>query len=230
MPEIIKVLHVTTHDEECGIAKYQEQFLVGMKPLKTIVNKVFPYSPNKTKVMTQEELAPVLKEFAEQVAAYDIVHFQHEFSFYSGDELDEMVSEAKHQGKKVLITVHTTLDAGFPTFNLKDLRRIRTLLGKKQLSSRLTKTHVVPMRKADVVFVHNGVVEQSLIKRGVSKRKIQKVTMPVPVVPFDLKSTDITKHLNKTTGDVIYCTVGFLSETKGMKHAVRALTTPLSAS
>jgi glycosyltransferase involved in cell wall biosynthesis len=219
MVSTIKVLHVTTHDEECGIAKYQEQFLVGMKRIKGIKNAVFPYSPNRTKVMTPEEFAPVLQEFADQVADYDIVHFQHEFSFYSGNELNDMVSEARRQGKKVLITVHTSLDAGFPTFSLKDIRRVRTFLGKKRLSDRLTKTHVVPMKKADVVFVHNTVVEQSLVEHGIAKRKIQKVTMPVPVVPFNLRTTIITKNLNKKPGDVIYCTVGFLSETKGMKHA-----------
>lgn len=223
MAKLIKVLHFTTHDEECGIAKYQEQFLVGMRPLKTIKNTIFPYSPNRTKAMSKEQFAPVLKEFAKTMADYDILHIQHEFSFYSGDELDQIVSEAKRQAKKVLVTVHTSLDAGFPKYEFRDLQRVRSLLGKRRLSSRLIKTHVVPIRKADVVFVHNKVVEKSLVKRGVSKKKIHKVTMPVPVVSFDLKTTDITKHLNKKPSDVIYCTVGFLSENKGMKHAVRAL-------
>lgn len=219
----IKVLHVTTHDEECGIAKYQEQFLEAMKPLSDVINTIFEYSPNRTKVMSSEEFAPVLQQFASQMADYDVLHVQHEFSFYSGSELDQIVSEAKRQGKPVIITVHTALDAGFPTFSLRELRRVRTLFGKTRLSQQLTQTHVVPMKKADLVLTHNSIVSRSLMKRGVKKGRIQQIIMPVPKISFEPKSQLISNRLHKQTGDVIVCTVGFLSENKGMKEAVRAL-------
>jgi glycosyltransferase involved in cell wall biosynthesis len=220
----IRVLHYTTHDEECGIGKYQEQFLNAMKSIESVENTVFEYSPNLTKVMSEEEFAPVFKQFSKQMKDYDILHVQHEFSFFSKNELDRIVSEAKRQGKKVMVTVHTSMDAGFPDYKLRHLKSLRELVGTKRLKDHQTRTHIVPIQKADLVMVHNSVIADSLIRRGVNKNKIIKTVMPVPVVSFSPKTNLITKHLDKKPKDVIFCTVGFLSETKGMKTAVRALT------
>ena len=219
----VKVLHFTTHDEECGIAKYQEQFINAMDHLPGVENTVFEYSPNQTKSMTPDEFTAVLQQFSNQIKDFDILHVQHEFSFYSGRELDAVVSEAKRQNKKVIITVHTTLDAGFPTFDMQDLRHIRTLLSKKRLSRQLREAHVIPLKKVDLVLTHNTVVEKSLIKRGINKKRILKITMPVPVIPFTKTTKHIANNLHKKSGDIIFATVGFLSETKGMKQAVQAL-------
>jgi glycosyltransferase involved in cell wall biosynthesis len=221
---MLNVLHITTHDEECGIGKYQEQFLKAMKPIKGVKNSIFPYSPNKTKVMTKEEFAPVLKQFAKQLKDHDILHIQHEFSFYSKDELAEFVSEAKRQGKKVIITVHTSLRAGLPEPDVKQLvRKPRTFLGKRRLKRYLIGVHVKPLQKADLVLVHNSVTADSLAHYGVRPARIQKITMPVPELDFSLKAKDVTKHLHRKPGDVIFCTVGFLSEYKGIRDAIEAL-------
>lgn len=225
MAKTLKILHFTTHDEECGIAKYQEQFLQAMVKAKGVQNTIFPYSPNRTKIMSKEEFAPVLAEFAHLVKDYDILHIQHEFSFYSKDELQEIVSEAKRQGKKVIVTVHTSLHAGIPKIQLKQLARrgVRHMVGTRRLKNYLLNVHVEPLKKADLVLAHNSVTADSLASYGVSKSRIRKITMPVPQIDFSLKSTEVTKRLKRQKGDVIYCTVGFLSATKGIKDAVKAL-------
>lgn len=225
MPETVRILHLTTHDEECGIAKYQEQYLRGMRDVKDIENVIFEYSPNQTKIMTSEEFAPVLKQFSKQLKAFDILHVQHEFSFYKHDELDKFVSEAAKQGKKIIMTVHTSPDAGLPKLGPGGFgpRSILHGLRAKRLERRFNMTHLRPMRKADLLIVHNGVTLKGLVKRGINRDKIIKITMPIPKVSFDLRTTEISDHLDKKDGDVIYCTVGFLSENKGMKHAVQAL-------
>lgn len=223
---MLKVLHITTHDEECGIAKYQEQFLKAMKPLPEIKNTVFEYSPNKTKVMSEEEFAPVLRKFSEQLKDYDILHVQHEFSFYSKDELDKIVSEAKRQGKKVIITVHTSLHAGIPTLELKELAKkngLRHLVGTRRLKRHAIGVHITPLKKADLVLVHNSVTADSLVHYGVKRDRVLRITMPVPQLDFKLKTTDVSRHLKPQNGDVIFCTVGFLSENKGMRDAIQAL-------
>jgi glycosyltransferase involved in cell wall biosynthesis len=226
MAKRLRVLHITTHDEECGIGKYQEQFLEAMGPIPAIENSIFEYSPNRTKKMSKEEFAPVLKQFSEQLKSCDILHIQHEFSFYSKDELDEIVSEAKRQSKKIIITVHTSLHAGMPKLDVKKLLSssgLRHAVGTKRLKNYLINVHVEPMKKADLVLVHNSVTADSLIKYGVQKASIFKITMPVPVLDFKLRTSDITKHLDRQPGDIIFCTVGFLSENKGMRDALEAL-------
>jgi glycosyltransferase involved in cell wall biosynthesis len=226
MVKTIRILHITTHDEECGIGKYQEQFLKSMQSIVGIENTIFEYSPNRTKVMSATEFEPVLKQFSEQIKSYDIVHVQHEFSFYSKDELDKFVTEAKRQGKKVIITVHTSLHAGIPKLDLRKMissNGVRHIVGTKRLKDYLINVHVAPMKKADLILVHNSVTANSLSKYGVNRDRILKITMPVPQLNFKLKTTEITQYLHKQPGDILFCTVGFLSENKGMKDAIEAL-------
>lgn len=222
---MLKVLHITTHDEECGIGKYQEQFLKAMKPLPGIENTIFPYSPNKTKVMSAQEFAPVLKQFAKQLKDYDVLHIQHEFSFYSQDELGEFVEAARQQKKKIIITVHTSLHAGIPRLDTKQFitKGPKHFIGTRRFKQLMINAHVAPLKKADLVLVHNSVTGDSLIHYGVKRANILKITMPVPELDFRLKSTYIKQHLKPKPGDVVFCTVGFLSENKGMRDAIQAL-------
>jgi glycosyltransferase involved in cell wall biosynthesis len=210
---MLKILHITTHDEECGIAKYQQQFLEGMSGLSGLRNTIFPYSPNKTKVMSKAEFA------------HDLLHIQHEFSFYSKDELMAFVRTAKQQGKPVIITVHTSLHAGIPQLDLKLLLKKgpKHFAGTRRLKQYVIDVHVKPLKLADLILVHNSVTGNSLAHYGVEPGRIRKITMPVPELDFKRKSTEVAKHLNPQKGDIVFCTVGFLSENKGMRDAIQAL-------
>jgi glycosyltransferase involved in cell wall biosynthesis len=225
MPKI-RILHLTTHNEECGIAKYQEQYLRGMKDMEDIENVVFEYSPNQTKNMTSREFAPVLKQFAKQLKSFDILHIQHEFSFYKHDELDGFVSEALKQRKKTLMTIHTSPDAGLPKTTAGGFgpRSVLHRLRAKRAKQHFDHVHLKAMRRVDQIIVHNTVTLRSLVKHGVREDRITRITMPVPALSFDLKTTEIKDNLDKKNDDVIYCTVGFLSKNKGMMQAVKALT------
>ncbi|HEX7633277.1 MAG TPA: glycosyltransferase [Candidatus Saccharimonadales bacterium] len=223
----IKVLHVTTHDEECGIAKYQEQYIQGMKSVENVENVIFPYSPNKMKNMTAQEFAPVLKEFSEQLKSFDMLHIQHEFSFYKHDELSSFITEAHRQHKKTLMTIHTSPEAGFPKTAVSaggfGPRSILHRLRAKRAKKHFDRVHLKAMRMVNQVIVHNTVTLKALVKYGVQEDRIIRITMPVPELSFDLKTTEIKDNLNQKDGDIIYCTVGFLSKNKGITHAINAL-------
>lgn len=216
---------MTTHDEECGIAKYQEQFLVSMKSDQNVANEVFSYSPNVMKKMTPERFKKVFDEFSKQLDSFDIVHIQHEFSFYAHNELQQFINEARRQSKKVVVTVHTSLNAGIPDNNLQKLLKDgpRHYVGTRRLIKHQIKVHAAPLRKANLILVHNSVTKESLIKYGVREEKILKIIMPVPQLNFAEKTTSIASNLSKKDCDIIFCTVGFLSETKGIRDAVKAL-------
>jgi glycosyltransferase involved in cell wall biosynthesis len=223
----IKVLHYSTHNEDCGIGKYNEQFIAAMKVTSNdiVYNEYFPYSPNTTKFMTHDEFSKVLAEFKEQLSSFDILHIQHELSFYKHDELDRVVDAARSLHKPVIMTIHTAPDAQYkyPKRLGYSAHSFASYIREIRAAREFTRIHIVPIRKADLILVHNTATEDNLIKHGVGAEKIRIITLPVPNISFDDKSTEIKKALKHKDGDVILASVGFISATKGVKAAVRSL-------
>lgn len=226
MPKV-KILHYTTHNEDCGIGKYNEQFIRAMSVTSSDVveNNIFPYSPNKTKLMTYDEFTPVLEELKVQLKSYDALHIQHELSFYKHSELDRIVDAAQTLGKPVIMTVHTAPDAQYkyPKRLGYSPHSFATYIREIRAAKEFTQIHLVPLRKVDLVLVHNTTTKENLIHHGVVAEKIQIITLPVPNVAQSTESNVIRTALNHKPGDIIIGSVGFISHTKGVKAAVKAL-------
>ena len=107
MENNIRVLQFSTHNEECGIAKYQEQFISDMTGLENFYTEFFAYSPNQTKHMSKHDFQRVLGELKEKMIDFDILHIQHELSFFKHLELQEIVDTFSGGQKQVMITIHT---------------------------------------------------------------------------------------------------------------------------
>lgn len=223
----VKILHYTTHNEDCGIGKYNEQFIDAMSLTSSdlVQNDIFPYSPNQTRSMTHDQFTPVLEELKNQLKSYDALHIQHELSFYKHNELNRIVNGAHSIRKPVIMTVHTAPDAQYkypkrlgysPHSFASYIREIRA-------ANEFIKIHLVPLRNADLVLVHNTTTKENLIHHGVDSNKIQMITLPVPNVAQYTKSGVIRDALNYKPGDVIVASVGFISHTKGIKSAVKSL-------
>ncbi|AKM80568.1 TPA: hypothetical protein DDX46_00435 [Candidatus Saccharibacteria bacterium] len=223
----VKILHYSTHNEDCGIGKYQEQFLAAMNEAasKDVENQFFKYSPNQTKIMSFEQFTPVLNELKGTLRNFDLLHVQHELSFYKHDELSRIVNGAHEIGKRVIITVHTAPDAQYKTPFREGYgpRSIVKFIREKRAAEEFKKVHLEPISSADLVLVHNTTTRDNLVKHGINKANIQLITLPVPSLSFDESSNEIKSALNFTKGDVIIASVGFVSKTKGVKQAVKAL-------
>ena len=225
MTRSIKVLHLTTHNEECGIARYQEQFVEGMLSQKDIKNIFFDVSPNVTRFMTTEEYQPVLDKFSKELDKFDILHIQHELSFYKHKELKSIINLAHNKGKKVIVTIHTALDVEYKKAHINrsiinnPKQYLRDLKSQKKFES----IHLNPLKKADLVLVHNKNTKQSLINHGFKESRVVQILHPVPKISFKKKTNSIKKALNYKTGDVIFCNVGFISKTKGTDQSIQAL-------
>jgi glycosyltransferase involved in cell wall biosynthesis len=225
MASPIKILNLTTHDEECGIARYQEQFIKSMRGEKDIQHFVFEVSPNKSRFMSSAEYDRVLKKFKNQLEDCDILHIQHELSFYKHKELDSVTKIAKEQDKPVIVTIHTALDVEYKPATFKAIMKngLRDFLARKKLQRNFEKVHIDPLRRVDLIIVHNEVTKQSFQKLGFDSQKIIKVRLPVPEISFAKNSQVIRKALNYAKGDILVCTVGFISHSKGVDQAVKAL-------
>ena len=220
-----RVLHVTSHNEECGIARYQEQFIDGMRSDSTIKNSYFNHSPYETRFMSKQQYNKVLDDFRVQVLNNDLIHIQHELAFYKHRELKSMVKISHKFHKKVMITIHTALDVEYKRAHLKGygFRSVLSYIKQLRIQKGFERMHLNPIKKADLIIVHNKATKQSLINHGFKKPKIKTIRMPIPTLSIKGSSTHIKKSLGYKKKDIIFCTVGFISRTKGVDQAVKAL-------
>lgn len=221
----IRVLQVTTHDEICGIAKYQEQFIDGMKQEKDIENTIFDLSPNQTRFMTKQQYEPVVKQFESVLKKADILHIQHELAFYKHRELSTMIGLANSLNKPVIVTIHTALDVEYKKAKLPGYlpKYAITYLRQLKHQKNFEEVHLNPLKKADLVIVHNKITKDSLLAHGFNPEKVQVINIPIPKVDFSQKSKIIREVMSIKEKDVLICTVGFVSKTKGIDQAIKAL-------
>lgn len=225
MSRAIKVLHFSTHNEDCGIGKYQEMFLDEMKTETSVHNDFFELSPNQIKIMNKPNYSNAFDLLERTLKDYDILHMQHEYSFYWNDELERAVDIARRLGKKIIVTVHASANVAHKKAKLSGLgprsfaHYARGLVSEKWFFKRF----IDPLKKVDLIIVHNEVTKVSLTSRGVPSAIITKIVIPVPEVNFELKSNEIHEKLEVKSGDIVYATVGFLHKYKGVQQAIKAL-------
>jgi glycosyltransferase involved in cell wall biosynthesis len=223
--KMVKILHYSPHDENDGIAKYQEQYLNAMEKLDDVENKFFDVSPHAFRHLSPDQKHDVLKRLHDELKQYDVFHIQHEFGLF--DELDFLqVFNAAHGTKaKVVVSVHLS-----PGFAIKPVRRgglsprntVKFLRAKRH-RKRMIERHIQPMLEADLLLVHNDITADALVDFGADRSKIKKIVHPVYEWPEPEKTTVIKNALSYKPGDVIYCTVGMLHRYKGIFDAVKAL-------
>jgi len=221
----IKVLHLTTHNEVCGIAKYQEQFMRAMESEKDIENVVFDVSPNKTRFMTKEEYKPVLAHFTSMLEKADMLHIQHELSFYKHTELSNVMQIAHKMHKPVIITIHTALTVEYKQAKLLGYLPKYFILFLRELKRQknFEKVHLNPLKQADLILVHNNATKISLESIGINVNKIKIIKLPIPNIRQTLNNNYLADKLNIKAGDILICTIGFVSKTKGIDQAIKAL-------
>ena len=225
----MNILHISTHNESCGIGKYQEMYLDAMHNVdKYVKNIFFPYSPNFMSKMNDTDFSSVLNELDEYLEKTDVVHVQHEFSFYGDGQLEKIVNRIKASGKPLVSTIHTNL----PYEKLEmsrlspkwPLLKFRTIVRNKRLVKK-----VQPLDASNLVIVHNSFTKMGLVGIGYNARNIIVKPIPVPKVLLSVYSSnktavdEIYTKIDKKPGDIIIATVGYINEVKGILSAVKAL-------
>lgn len=225
MSETLRILHFSPHNQDDGIAKYQEQYLSGMAKDKTVENKFFDVTPIELRAMTQQQHEEMYDKLRKELGNYDIFHIQHEFGLFVEEDFQHLVSAAKDAGKKVVVTVHLSPEYAIKPVKLGGLgpRSWLNYLRQKRHFKRMVQRHILPFQQADLVVVHTDSTKRALVKFGVDAKKVVKIMHPVHVFPEPEPSTLIAKKLQKKPGDVIYGMVGMIHKHKGVFDAVRAL-------
>lgn len=221
----MKILNFSSHYEDCGIAKYQENYNDEINGLNDYTAEFFSYSPYQTRDMNDAEFSKVINTLRKQVVNYDIFHIQHEFGFFRGTQLQQLVDTAKAAGAKVIVTYHTSPDLIIIHKSLTGLgpRSIISFLRSKRHNKQLSDIHIKPLLSADMVISHNEYTSGQLASYGVPTQNISLIPHPTYPIKKPAKTSFIAESLNKKDGDIILSTIGYLHRFKGVDKAIKAL-------
>lgn len=222
---MIHVLHYSPHDEDDGIAKYQENYVSGMKDSTEVANDFFDVSPLAFRALSPQQQHEALEKLKRQLTNYDILHIQHEFGLFAEEDFAHIVQTAKEAGKKVVVSVHLSPGYAIKSVKLGGVgpRSWVNYLRQKRHRKRMIERHIAPMAEANQLLVHTDITANALKDFGVDPHKIVKIPHPVPQITPPPKSDLIATKLHKKPGDIIYCTVGMIHRYKGVFDAVKAL-------
>ncbi len=224
----MKILHISTHNENCGIGKYQEMYIAAMQSVDPeVTNVFFATSPNVMYRQSKPEFQETMERLSRELPQYDLVHIQHEFSFFSKGQLAEVVKRIKIAGKPLVSTIHTK-----PVLNTVDssrfspkwpIRKMRTELGNKRHADL-----VLPLAQSDLVIVHNSFARKQLIELGFNENRLIIKPIPVPSISgsrhdFSKEIEEIKNKINYQPSDFVFATVGYLSRVKGCMQIIKTL-------
>lgn len=225
----IRVLNYSTHDEDCGIGKYQEDFVRVFAEQGDIESDFYETSPNVVKTLQGAELAAELSKLEETLKSYDILHIQHEFGFYHGDGegISYITNIARKLNKKLVITIHTAPSLVYRPV-IRGGRSVRAHLGYYRQLARMREVldkRLAPLRDADLIVTLNPHTTQELTRIvGVDANKIHQTVIPTETTnPSAADRSVLRQVMDAKKDDTILATIGFLSDKKGVDAAVKSL-------
>jgi glycosyltransferase involved in cell wall biosynthesis len=222
-----KILNLSTHNEPCGIAKYQESFVQSLNRQGLANADFFEISPNIFKNQSEAEKQKSLAQMKHILKEYDVLHIQHEFSFFNENDFARFVKQAQTTGKKIVLTMHTppSLVWAKPySPRVTGMSSLRANKAAKKKIASFNSTFVNPLMAADCIICHNKIIAKELIELGVNSEAIRFLPLPIPNTPEGISKNNMVKnHFRKSEDDVLLAVVGFIGETKGIHHAIDAL-------
>ncbi len=197
---------------ECGIASYTQDLLTSLRhsaanlESDVIAVKTLPKNYSRStriKLLINPESLESYRKAVVQINSSncDIVHIQHEFGLYGGDEGINVLNLIENINKKIVITFHTVLSEPSEE-KFKIVKKIST--------------------KAEHIIVMAKIAKNTLITRyGVSPDKISEIPHGVPEIS-NLSSLKAKERLNLLDYKVI-STFGLINRGKGIEYIIEAL-------
>jgi glycosyltransferase involved in cell wall biosynthesis len=216
----MKILHLSTWKERCGIATYTEQLVDSLNQLG-ISNDVYPVDRMKLSYFSLPEIKDHYRIFCERAQAFDLIHIQHEHGFFHGSYpfnvsvkiFSLILTNLKKTRKPVFVTFHTepaylvlenekSVQASTgPTgtelrvFDLQNagLKSKIVLKAKKYVAQAQWQMSIAKFFREGSQFqaiVHSRKSRLQLIKSGFSESSIQIITHAFPERNREFESQD----------------------------------------
>lgn len=80
----MRVLHLSTWNDRCGIGDYARSLIAALQKQPDVVNDVYPPRKQQPVLMSQDALRQLFEGFLVLASAADVVHIQHHLAFFAG--------------------------------------------------------------------------------------------------------------------------------------------------
>jgi len=175
----MKIAMVTTVGDRCGIASYSASLAESLRLVPKTEIEIVPITVGEQPPLHYQEQARAIN-----AAEVDVVHFQHEFSFWGFPPPNGRSAFAELRAlvrKPTVVTAHTTLglDAIFPIPSRRN--PIGWLRRKRMLAHRGWRENVeVKTFDADATIVHTEAAQDEFARRGLDRQRLFVVPMGIP--------------------------------------------------
>ena len=228
----MKVVQVSTWKVPCGIAGYTEKLAASMLD-SGVQCDIIPIERERLKYMAKNEISQYFESMIEKLVAYDVIHIQHEFSFFAGAyDLDTSISIFSYflsrilkLQKLVFVTFHSE-----PSFFEESSQGSVVKIVKKKLSEskwNLLVSRLFNSKRNLNAIVHTKNSRRIFIDSGFNPNKIHILKQgisPIPILNVSQEQKiSIKKELGFTADSIILSMFGFISHYKGYITALRAL-------
>jgi glycosyltransferase involved in cell wall biosynthesis len=229
----MKAVQVSTWNVPCGIAGYTKGLVDGMSK-HGLECDVLPIDRQQLKYMSRDEVISYFDSYEDKLlsTSYDIIHLQHEFSFFAGSygpdlsmlAFNRWLKSMTRLRKPVFVTFHSE-----PSF-LRDKSPGALGLAKKKRLQYLWKLQVAYLfnsKKNLHAVLHTKNSRRQFLDSGFESEKIHIVKQGVtfsPVDPIDdIHKGSIKEDLGFPKDAIVLAMFGFISAYKGYITAIKAL-------
>jgi glycosyltransferase involved in cell wall biosynthesis len=80
----MRVLHLSTWNDQCGIADYARQLVAALQCQPDAINELYPQRRHHPALMSDDALRELFEGVLVLASAADLVHIQHELAFFAG--------------------------------------------------------------------------------------------------------------------------------------------------
>jgi len=228
----LRVLHYTTWQEKCGIAGYAAS-LVDSLSKRDIHNEVFPLDRGSFKYFSVAEVRNHLVAFLNVARDFDLIHIQHEFSFFgnTGDFHESnanffwMLDRLREANKPAVVTFHTEPFFVPPRVPFRQrVRRVLTFKGPP--FNWAGRRHFGRGKSGRIALVHAQKSRLCLVRTGFGEENVRVIPMgvdPRPTHLLKLPAAVAKARLGFADDVTLLSLFGFIAGYKGHEIAVKAL-------
>ena len=240
----LSVLHFSSWKVRCGIADYTAD-LVGGLNRHGVSNTAVPIEAAQNKTMSQAEMLRQYADLAKQARDHDLVHIQHEYSFFSAASMTQAntnfaicLDGIVKTGKPVVITFHSEPPPGVASAFKAPLglkARIKRKIKKTLLKAVGRAKEPLPELDAVAIFNRHRDNFQAIVhtrRTRMSKMMLGYAGEHISVVPMGYKprsngifidKAEAKRRLNLPADCKLLSLFGFISRYKGPHVAASAL-------
>jgi hypothetical protein len=110
----MRVLHVSTWNEQCGSAGYARELIASLHPLPDVICDVYPSRRGYQVPPSDAELRDIIEGVLVLANRVDVVHIQHDFAFFAGGhgyarsvrQFGWLLVQLRQRGLPVVVTFH----------------------------------------------------------------------------------------------------------------------------